>query len=365
MFADRFRAFSLSFLPLTLLATITTAQTSSPVANQEAGALHAQLQSRIFPQTKLAECDNQGTIYSSADFIIIIRGSALIIQGHDSAQHSWTAQTSFNGPGCQIFQADLNRNGHQDLLILTPGIGSQGQYDSHLTILLFNAAGMPTPWSATGRFSANALGINEVSSTSSGEPLIQHSYAIGHPAWGGVTYISSLYAVAKGNILPVNGAYNSIAYPVIHGQMDNDLDIRKSIGATNLTTLDLPRTPQPESQSPKVSFVRFGRSASKTTPTPNSAPVPAEQGANPMVDGALMDANRELVELSDGSRVDIPTIVIIDSTTGTRRIIFNPDGTDMASLEKASYQIQQAGTDCRDSDDCRPFTIRATEQKPQ
>jgi len=84
-----------------------------------------------------------------------------------------------------------------------------------------------------------------------------------------------------------------------------------------------------------------------------------------MVDGALMDANRELVELSDGSRVDIPTIVIIDSTTGTRRIIFNPDGTDMASLEKASYQIQQAGTDCRDSDDCRPFTIRATEQKPQ
>lgn len=362
MLNNRFRAFTFIVLSLMCFSKASTAQRSFPRSDNGSQRNHAQLQNSVFPQTKIAECDKQGAIYKSADLSIIIHGTDIVLQGHDSSSAPWTAHSSFNGPGCEIFQADLEVNGKHDLLIVSPGIGSRGEYDMHLTIILFNGAGKPTPWTATGRFSVVDNEIVEIRRSHDGAALIQHNYAVGHPAWGGVSYISSLYAVTNGEILQINGEYSGMKYPVIHGLKDNDPAFQKSVSAMKLSTGDASHTPIPETQHSYPHVVRYGADISKMSQTPKSEPLTPEQGAHIMVDVESFDAAKERLELSDGSKLDTPTILLVDSAGGARNIVFAPESTDMVQLEKRSYEIQRTGIDCRDLDDCRPFILHAIEQ---
>ena len=364
MLKDQLRVFSFVVLSLIFFSKVSAAQTFSLGSDNVSQRNHAQLQNSVFPQIKIAECDRQGTIYKSADMSIIIHGGDIVFQGQDSSLKPWTAQSSFNGPGCEIFQSDLSGNGKHDLLIITPGIGSRGEYDTRLTIILFNTAGKPIPWTATGRFSIINDEIKEIYRYSDGAAVIQYNYAVGHPAWGGVSYISSLYRVTNDEIIPVNGVYSGVTFPRISGSKANDTAFQKSISAMKLSTTNAGQISFSEAPIPYPHFVRYGSDTTKILKTQNNVSLAAEQGENIMVDADAIDAGRERIELSDGSKLDIPAILLVDSISGTRKIIFAPESTDMIQLKKGSYEIQQAGMECQDVDDCRPFILHAIEQHP-
>jgi hypothetical protein len=363
MLNGRFGVLLSIILSLMLIPKTGIAQTSFLGPDNGSLKNHTQIQDSVFPQTKLAECNKQGAIYQSDDLSIIISGVDIVFKSPDSSLNTWTAQSSFNSPGCEIFQADLSGTGSRDLLILTPGIGSRGEYDTRLTIILFNTAGKPTPWTATGRFRVINGEIREIERSADGTALIQHNYSVGHPSWGGVTYISSLYKVINGEILSVNGQYSGVTFPNFSGAKANDTAFQKSIDASKRSTTIASQTPVAETQAPRAHFVRYGAST-KISETQNSASLPTLQGPSIMIDEDALAAGREHIELSDGSKLDLPAILIIDSVSNARKIVFAPESTNMTQLKNGSYEIQQIGKDCQDVDDCRPFILHAVEQRP-
>lgn len=320
------------------------------------------LNNGVFPLVKVAECDRQGSAYESADFNIYIRGSVLSIQGRDLSGNAWTAETSFSGPGCKIFQADLDVNGRQDLIIFAPGIGSRGLYDTHLTMLLFDAAGKPVPWSATGYFSLTSNGIAEISPSPSGGAVVLHNYIVGHPSWGGVSYIARLYKVANAEISTVESVYSGTAFPVITGARASDPTFQKAVGEKSLSTVDDSQKAATGAQTPSLHFVRYGTEIPAAAKPPSGTILTPEQGAGITIDMSALNAGVEHLILSDGSKLDLPTVLILDSANGARRIVFSPESRDLTQLENGSYSIQQLGTDCLDVGDCRPFILRAVEQ---
>lgn len=341
------------------------AQTSSQGTTSESKDITVQLNGGIFPMHKIAECDLDGLIYQSGDFSINNYRSHLSIQGRDLSGNAWEAQTSITGLGCEIFQADLEGNEKQDLIIRAPGIGSTTPYDTRLTILLFDAAGKPVPWSATGNFNATNNGIKEISRSQGGGAVIMHNYMAGHPSWGGVTYVSKPYQVVNSEITSITGTYSGVMFPKIIGARAADPTFQRAVNRMSLSTADGSQKTALESQTGQPRFVRYGSDAPTVIKSQNNAPITAEQGARLTIDMDALNAAAERILLSDGSKLGLPAILIVDSSSGRRKIVFAPEGSDLTQLEKKSYSIQQIGADCPDADECQPFILRAVEQNPQ
>ena len=339
------------------------AQTSIQQTASNLQSVPPSLNGAIFPLLKIAECDRQGLIYQSSDFSVSIHGATLEIQDHDLTGNAWEAQTTFNGPGCEIFQADLDVNGKPDLIIRTPGIGSRGLYDTHLTILLFDDAGKPIPWSATGNFSLAGNGVKEITRSSSGRAIILHSYLVGHPAWDGVSSISKLYQFVDAKVSSIEGTHSGIEFPRISGAREADSAFRKTVSLMSLSTTNSSEKPSLLAQNSNPRFVRFGADTPVMAKAQSNAPLTAEQGANLTIDTESLNAGAEHIILSDGSKLELPTILVIDSVNGNREIIFSPDSGDLTLLGRGSYSIQQVGTDCQDGDECHPFILHSVEQK--
>jgi len=316
--------------------------------------------SEVFPLARIAECDRQGVIYQSDDLDITLAGSVLRIDGHGVPAHGWETNATVTGIGCEIFQADLDGSGRQSLVIRIPGIGSSGSYGTRLAVLLFDSLGRPVPWSATGRFDIVDNGIRQVRRMSNGQGIVLHSFALGHPAWGGVSYDSELYEVIDSSVRLMEGSYAGEQFPYITGARSSDKQFLESIRSINLST-------EAGSSESTLSgtrlFVRFGSATAVTQGAGKPATVSPEQGANLMIDATAVANSQQQVILSDGTKFEIPDILVVDSVSGFRKVIFSPEDADLRALEKGKYSIRDIGKDCFDSDDCHPNILRAIEQK--
>jgi len=323
-----------------------------------------QMNSEVFPLHEIAESDRVESVYRSADLNIDNQGSVLKIQGRDLPENSWEAEIPINGSGCAIFLGDLDENGKSDLIVWEPGIGSRGSYDNQLIILLFDATGKPIPWSATGEFNATTNGISEIRRGAGGAAVILHKFITGHPAWGGVTYISRLYKVADAEITSLDGKYSRIDFPAVTGARAADPLFQKAMSRTSLSTVDGNLNISRDSQIALPHFIRYGADASIAAKAQAAATVTAEQGARLTVDMDALNAAAKHIVMSDGSKLELPTILIIDSSSGKRKIVFSPDGDDLTPLERGSFSMKQIGMDCQDADQCQPFILNMVEQKP-
>lgn len=333
------------------------AQTSNQETTSKLQNVPLSLNGDTFPLIKIAECDRQGYVYQSSNFEISIHGAALEIQGHDLTGIAWEVQTSFNGPGCEIYQADLDTNGLTDLIIRTPGIGSRGIYDTNLTVLLFNEAGKPIPWSGTGSFSKASNGIKEIIRSSSGDAIILHNYLVGHPAWGGVSSISKLYKCTDAQVSSIDGIYSGTEFPRISGARESDSAFRNTVSLMSLSSANSSEKDSLAAHSSNPRFVRFGADTPVAAKAQSNTPLTAEQGARLTIDTEALNEGAEHIILSDGSKLDLPTILVIDSLSGSRKIVFAPESRDLIPLNKGSYSIHQVGTDCQDGDECHPFIL--------
>ena len=330
------------------------AQTSTPVSDHSSEVKHLVFHEERFPQFKAATCDSQEEILATAQLSVSARGATIDIHGVADNQKSWAAKIPLNGLGCEIYLSDLNQSGRQSIIVYTPGIGSMGAYDQHLYILLLDPHGQPVPWQATGVFNVSEQGVDEIrKSSQDGHAFILHNYAVGHPGWGGVSYISSAYQITGNRIVKMQGGLSGNKLPYVSGANSTDpkfLDFAKvddiSTGTFSMSSV--------HGQHPL--FLRFGASTSQVQAKPSSV---ESQNQNIMMDVNQANAAEEKIELSDGSRVDLPSILVVDDPH-IRQIVFNPDGTDITSFLKSGvHAVMQEGNECEDVGFCHPFLLWA------
>jgi hypothetical protein len=186
-----------------------------------------QVQQNPLLLSKVASCESQELPYNSATFSIMNQGTELLIRGKDLTGNAWNAILPVTGLGCDIFQADLDGNGQQDLIIYAPGIGDKGSYDTHLTILLFDRNAKPYPWQAIGRFTLTNGGIQEIFKDSSGSVAIVQTSEIGLPAWGGISFLSYLYHAKDNRIVKASESYAGIKFPYLVKASSTDIKIEQ------------------------------------------------------------------------------------------------------------------------------------------
>lgn len=132
---------------------------------------------------------------------------AFVITGQDAARRPfsfiWAAS------GFQAYAGDLDRNGQQDLLLLAPTHGNGWAPTAQLTVLLFDSAGRPLPWSVEGYFQADQRGVADlVDLNRDGRAeLLYMSYGQGF-------WATQLYTAQAGRWSEVVGPFLQRKYPL-------------------------------------------------------------------------------------------------------------------------------------------------------
>jgi len=330
---------------------------------QDKDVLHARLaqfRGTPLPLSQIVTCDQEGTSYRNADLSIISRGPALILQGRDLANNTWKANLSITGLGCTIFQADLDDNGHLDLIIYAPGIGDRGSYDTSLTIILFDAQGKPFPWQATGRFTLGDGAIQEIRRDSEGVTILQTS-EYGLPAWDGISYLSYLYRVQNSRVLSQRGSYGGIQFPYLVKANQTDTRIGRTAGEINLSTNGIAEHTVSPVQGTDPRFLEYGTDVASTSTTTSDSSLTSGAGqiTNPTIDLKSLSNTEKQIVASDGSKLNLPDILVTDHSDGSRQIVFHPEEGDFEQLSGKNYRIHSVGSDCSSLDDCQPFIVWA------
>jgi hypothetical protein len=289
---------------------------------------------------------------------ITAQGPNLLIQGTSLAGTAWKASLRISGLGCTIFHANLDNNGQQDLVIYSPGITDQGAYGTSLSILLFDKSGDPFPWQATGRFTLVKEGIQEIRRDAKGVVIMQTS-ELGLPAWGGISFVSYLYRLADTRVIASQESFEGIDFPHVVAASQGDPKITRSANAINLSTNMVALDSNSPVQNADAMFMRYGAESSSAVAASTMSSAKSNPITNPTIDAnALSNAGEHMI-VSDGSKLDLPDILVVDNARGARHIVFHPEDTDVKQLAGKKYRIHPTGLNCSDPDDCHPFIVWA------
>ncbi|MCL6558418.1 MAG: hypothetical protein K6U74_06375 [Firmicutes bacterium] len=315
-----------------------------------------QMHQAPFPLSRIASCDQQELPYKGVDLSIDRNTSELLIHGENQTGSSWTANLPVTGLGCEIFQADLDQNGQQDLIIYSPEIGDRGSYGTRLTIIFFDRKGKPFPWQATGRFTLEQNGILEIRRNPDGNAAIIQTSEVGLPAWDGVSFLSWLYQVKDSRVYLKPESYAGTQFPHIIKANPSDIRIERIANKMDLSTAEISGDDPVQSSDP---FFTHDLSATEAAKTRFNTSTTAENITNPTINTAALSNSSDQIMLSDGTSAAPPEILVVDQRNGSRRIIFQPEETDFQQLEDQKYRVHPIGTSCEGLDDCQPFILWA------
>lgn len=357
---SRFQVFSFLASTISLIALSTVANGQTRLQDEDMVSAHLQHSGeKVLHLFQIADCDQSGAVYHDAAVAITAQGPVLSFWGTDLTGNSWNAKLPITGLGCVVFKSDIDNNGQPDLVIYSPGITDRGSYGTSLTILLFDETGKPFPWQATGRFTLVDGGIQEIRQDSKGVAIIQTS-ELGLAAWGGISFASYLYRFSDGRATTSQETFEGIEFPHLIAANENDSRITQTVRSIDLST-NVVRGATSPVQSTDAKFVRYGTESGSSTRAASASSVAAavDPIANPTIDSSALSSTREQILASDGSKLELPDILVIDDTEGSRQIVFHPEDADMKQMAGGKYRIHPTGLDCSDPDDCQSFIIWA------
>lgn len=136
----------------------------------------------------------------------------LILSGQTTKQGSWTASlmSIYAMFPVEAYQADLDGNGQQDLILLKPTAGNGLAPTQHITVLSFDADGQVTPWQVEGYFATDKQGIVDFLDLNGNgrAELVFMSYGEGY--WQTV-----LYEAQNGQWTQIHGKFAGKTYPLL------------------------------------------------------------------------------------------------------------------------------------------------------
>jgi hypothetical protein len=135
--------------------------------------------------------------------------SKAVFSGVDRGGSAWLVEIFVSAHGCSLWQADLDGNGQQDLILHDYLRGNGLAPSSGLQILLFDEKRRPVPWSPRGYFHEDSLGIQDlVDLNRDGRAeLVQMEFDDGY-------WITTLYEAKAAFWRRIDGQHGKRTFPV-------------------------------------------------------------------------------------------------------------------------------------------------------
>ena len=178
---------------------LSSAETHKRVPMQHLATLDP---SKLLPVLKLGSRTIQLTANADED---------LVLSGQTKTQGSWTVRLNniYAMFPSEVYQADLDANGQQDLILLKPTAGNGLAPTEHLLVLSFDQDGQVMPWQVEGYFVTDKQGIVDFLDLNGNgrAELVYMSYGEGY--WQTV-----LYEVKDGKWQQIRGKFAGKNYPL-------------------------------------------------------------------------------------------------------------------------------------------------------
>lgn len=136
----------------------------------------------------------------------------LVLSGQMAQRGSWSMRVGSISTmfPTEAYQADLDGNGQQDLVLLKPTAGNGLAPSQHLTVLSFDQKGQVIPWQIEGYFTTDQQGIVDLLDLNGNgrAELVYMSYGEGY--WQTV-----LYEIEDGRWKQIRGQFAGKNYPLL------------------------------------------------------------------------------------------------------------------------------------------------------
>ena len=185
--------------------------------------LPARLTSHIYPVAKIADCTPPfATEPASARVpkvfsfgsMQLTSGSSATLTGNDSRGLPWAVEIATRHGGCWMWRADLDKNGREDLILLTSDATSSGE--SILTLVLQDETGRPVPWEGVGHYQPSARGLaNLVDLDGDGRAELLHLLVEGIQGGRADFTVIHRYAIRNARLFRAEGVQAGTSFPIV------------------------------------------------------------------------------------------------------------------------------------------------------
>jgi hypothetical protein len=308
-----------------------------------------------FPQTHVADCSlplgvekqnpRPGRIYRIGGLTVQV-GRQLRVEGKDAGGAPWALDIEIKSGGCWLWRADLDRNGKEDLIIVTSDATSAG--DSIATVIMIDDRNRPVPWQAPGHYDGEDSGLsNLVDLDGDGRAELLFLYVEGIDRGQARATSITRYEIRDAHVRRLDGRFAGEMFPIVepkNAKLHSQPDLTNSVDTKNpggqIDSL-IPGTK--ENCGVPVPITRSRKGALKVDATAAEA---------------LSQACYDKITLSDGKRLRLPEMVVLDRSKG-REVAFLDVARLLVEIKTRRLAVWLAGRICED--DCHPFLLWASE----
>lgn len=287
-------------------------------------------QSPVVPQRRLTDCGQlSAKPWRDSRVLVQLTGAqGIVISGTDDARRKWIVTIASEGGGCEVYGGDVDLDGMEDLIVVTFPASASG--DLYFHAITFDRDGQPLAMRARGLFTADCQGVCQlVRRKVDGRPELvvrtaaRHGYSVQrYGAWSGFWRRTDKGSVPQG----------------------------REIAAQSIAVADLTNDYR---DSPRAFCKRV------VDPGPaGRVSLRAETSTDGSRTAAVGDAAAFSIELDDGRRLSMPSIIVV-SEAGSRSIaIENADRERLIreAVGKGLVTVRRAGSSCS-SLECWPHLL--------
>jgi hypothetical protein len=271
----------------------------------------------------------------------------LRVEGTDTGGVLWALEVDIKHGGCWLWRADLDRNGKEDLIMVTSNATSAG--DSIATLIMIDGRGRPLPWQAVGHYDGEDSGLsNLVDLDRDGRAELLFLYVEGIDRGQAQATSLSRYDINDAHLRRVDGRFAGEIFPTVQPK---NAKVREEPDLTNFVDTKSPGTTI-------ASLIPGGKENCGVR-----LPLTRDQ------EGALkVDRNRaealtqdcyDKLTLADGRKLNLPELAVLDRPSGREVAILDTTRL-VVEVKMRRLAVQFAGRVCDSG--CRPFFMLASDQ---
>ena len=309
-----------------------------------------------FPQVKLADCTLPVGVEKQAPRTVRtyrIGGvtaqlsNRLRLDGKDIAGAPWAMELETKSGGCWLWQADLDRNGRQDLIMVTSDATSAG--DSIATLIMIDARGRPIPWQGAGHYDSEDGGLNNlVDLDGDGRAELLYLYVEGIDRGHARATSLTRYEIRNARLKRVDGWFAGDVFPAIQPKRAR---VRGEPDLTNVVDMEGP--------SAMIASLIQGKKEDCGVQVPLTHGAEGSLRANHNAGEAINEGCYDKLVLSDGRKLNLPEVAVLDRASGRDVAILNTTRL-LIEARMRRLAVRFAGRICDDG--CHPFFLWASEQ---
>ena len=302
-----------------------------------------------FPQVQVADCslpfgpEKARPMTSHRIGRITVQVSNQIrAEGKDNSNNPWKVEIEIKLGGCMLWRADLDRDGQEDLIVLTSDATSSGE--SILTLLLIDNLGRPTPWQAVGHYEEATQGLaNLVDLDRNGRAELLFLYVQGFDRGQARATSIFRYEIKDARLRRVDGP---VAGEVFPDRLPRGVRVTDEPDMTTVVQLNAPTL--------TITSLAPGKPGSCGVQIPLGAT--GSVTVDPNAAEATIEVCYDKMTLSDGRTLNLPAIVVLDKPN-VRELAFRGTHRSVIEAKMRGLLVQFAGQVCDGG--CRPFMMWA------